>query len=74
LADGRLYNLDIREENFWFREARRKRLQRKAELLTCVRLAFSGGHDFGDEVERIQFQFDEMEMEELDEMGEGIKR
>jgi len=39
-----------------------------------MRLAFSGGYNFGDEVERIQFQFDEMEMEELDEMGEGIKR
>ncbi|GAG77709.1 unnamed protein product [marine sediment metagenome] len=42
--------------------------------MSCMRLAFSSGkHDYGDEIERIQFQFDEMEMDELEEMGEGIK-
>lgn len=41
--------------------------------MESMRLAFSSGYHYGDEVERIQFQFDEMEADELDEMGEGIK-
>ena len=57
-----LYNLDVRDEQFFAREARKKQILREAELLNSVRLAAWAdmGH-FSRKMNDLQRELNELE-------------
>ena len=57
-----LYNLDVRDERFFAREARKKQILREAELLNSVRLAAWAdmGH-FSRKMNDLQRELNELE-------------
>jgi len=57
-----LYNLDLRDEQFFVREARKKQILRKAELLNSVRMAaWADSGSFSRKLNDLQREFDGLE-------------
>lgn len=61
-----LYSLDVRDLNFWLKEAKRKHLRWRYWLNYACRLAMSTGTEFRDEMTRLEFQMKMIDSEEED--------
>jgi len=56
-----LYNLDIRDEYFFAKEARKRRILRKVELLNSIRMAtWSDKNSFANKIYELEEEFNEL--------------
>lgn len=53
--------MDFREEEFWYREAAKRSIERRADLVYAVRVAMSEGTTYSDEITRFKWQLMNLE-------------